>query len=39
MNRREFLITSSAADGLLALPRFAFAAAGTNDLYSGSDAN
>ena len=39
MNRREFLITSSAAAGLLALPRFASAAAGTIDLYSGSDAN
>ncbi|MBX5039268.1 ABC transporter substrate-binding protein [Rhizobium lentis] len=39
MNRREFLITSSAAAGLLALQRFASAAAGTIDLYSGSDAN
>ncbi|MGO8657514.1 ABC transporter substrate-binding protein, partial [Rhizobium ruizarguesonis] len=39
MNRREFLSKSSAAAGLLALPRFASAAAGTIDLYSGSDAN
>jgi putative spermidine/putrescine transport system substrate-binding protein len=39
MNRREFLVTSSAAAGLLALPRFAMAADGTINLYSGSDAN
>jgi putative spermidine/putrescine transport system substrate-binding protein len=39
MNRREFLITSSVASGLLAMPRFAFAATETIDLYSGSDAN
>lgn len=39
MNRREFLITSSAAAGLLAMPRFASAAGETIDLYSGSDAN
>ncbi|MDM9623254.1 extracellular solute-binding protein [Rhizobium sp. S96] len=38
MNRREFLITSSAAAGLLAMPRFA-SAAESIDLYSGSDAN
>ncbi|WP_086999320.1 extracellular solute-binding protein [Rhizobium sullae] len=39
MNRREFLITSSAATALLAVPRFASAAAQTIDLYSPSDAN
>ncbi|MDM9624826.1 extracellular solute-binding protein [Rhizobium sp. S152] len=39
MNRREFLVTSSAAAGLLAFPGFASAAAKTIDLYSGSDAN
>ncbi len=39
MNRREFLVTSSAAAGLLALPRFASAADATINLYSGSDAN
>jgi putative spermidine/putrescine transport system substrate-binding protein len=38
MNRREFLITSSAAASLLAMPRFA-SAAESIDLYSGSDAN
>jgi putative spermidine/putrescine transport system substrate-binding protein len=39
MNRREFLAASSAAAGLVALPRFANAAAGTINLYSGSDSN
>ncbi len=39
MNRREFLVTSSAAAGLLAFPGFASAAGKTIDLYSGSDAN
>jgi putative spermidine/putrescine transport system substrate-binding protein len=39
MNRREFLITSSAAAALLAAPRFAAPAEKTIDLYSGSDTN
>ncbi|NKN38753.1 extracellular solute-binding protein [Agrobacterium sp. a22-2] len=39
MNRRDFLVASSAIAGLSALPRFAFAAAAEINVYSGSDAN
>ncbi len=39
MNRRDFLVTTTAAAGMLMLPRLAAAATKTIDLYSGSDAN
>ncbi|OWW04852.1 ABC transporter substrate-binding protein [Rhizobium sp. R72] len=39
MNRRDFLVTTAAAAGMLMLPRLASATATTIDLYSGSDAN
>lgn len=39
MNRRDFLVTTTAAAGMLMLPRLASAATKTIDLYSGSDAN
>ncbi|OLP58872.1 ABC transporter substrate-binding protein [Xaviernesmea oryzae] len=39
MNRRDFLITSSAVAGLSLMPRLSLAAAGAVDAYCGSDKN
>jgi putative spermidine/putrescine transport system substrate-binding protein len=39
MNRREFLVTFSAAAGALTMPRLAFATEEVINLYSGSDQN